>query len=204
MIPRALSIGDRLPPASRRVALVEPGPAGWYALRVAPQREGWVEARLALFGVRGFHPVLTRTVVRKGIRKRLVQREIPGYVFARFPGLPVIHEVLAVPHVLGALTMQDGRWAMIVPEDLQALYGLRERRAEIEDAARAEAARIKAARALRSGARALFRGGPLSGSTCEVVEIAGNGDVRVRLRLFGADQVIAAQASDLVSLRKAS
>lgn len=204
MTPRALSIGDRLPPASGRVALFEPGPAGWYALRVAPQREGWVEARLALFGVRAFHPVLTRTVVRKGIRKRQVSRYLPGYVFARFPGWPVIHEVLAVPHVLGALTVQSGDWAMIAPEDLRALYAMRQIQAAIEDAALAEAAKLKAARALRAGTNALFRAGPLSGLTCEVVEIAGAGDVRVRLRLFGADQVVIAQASDLVSLRKAS
>lgn len=203
MSPRPLSIGDRLPPASGRVSLVTPGTHGWYALRVAPQREGWVEARLKLFGVKAFHPVLTRTVVRKGVRKRLVQRYLPGYVFAHFPGWPVIHEVLAVPHVLGALTVQSGDWAMIAPWDLRALYDMRAVDAGMRDAAAAEAAKRKAARALRPGGGVLFKAGPLAGQTCEVIEIAGAGDVRVRLRLFGGDQVITAQASDLVPLRKA-
>lgn len=204
MMPRPLSIGDQLPPASGRVALFEPGPAGWYALRVAPQREGWVEARLALFGVLGFHPVTTQTVQRRGMRKRLVTRYLPGYVFARFPGWPVIHQVLAVPHVLGALAVEDGRWAMIKPDDLRSLYGMRDRDAQIEDAIKAEAARRRAANALRSSDSALFRSGPLAGRSCEVVEISGAGDVRVRLRLFGSDQVVTTQADDLVPIRKAS
>lgn len=204
MMHRPLSIGDRLPPASGRVALFEPGPAGWYALRVAPQREGWVEARLALFGVRGFHPVLTRTVVRKGVRKRLVQRYLPGYVFARFPGWPVIHEVLAVPHVLGALTVQSGDWAMIAPEDLRSLYHMRLVDGEIRNAEKEQAARRKAARALTPGGGVLFKAGPFVGLPCEVVEIRGEGEVKVRLNIFGAHQVIKAQASDLVPMRKAS
>jgi len=204
MMHRPLSIGDRLPPASGRVALFEPGPAGWYALRVAPQREGWVEARLALFGVRAFHPVLTRTVVRKGIRKRQVSRYLPGYVFARFPGWPIIHEVLAVPHVLGALTVQSGDWAMIAPEDLQALYSMRDRDEAIEEVRKAEVARRRAARALYPGGAALFRSGPFGGSKCEVVEIEGTGKVRVRLRIFGVDTITQTHADDLVALRKVS
>ncbi|MCW1932626.1 transcription termination/antitermination NusG family protein [Pararhodobacter zhoushanensis] len=199
----AVAVGDVVS-TSGPAPLFQPGPAQWYALRVAAQRESFVERWLSLRGVMGFHPVLTRTVVRHGRKLQQAKRYLPGYVFARFPGYPVVHAIRTLPHVLGALTVQDGNWACIKPEDLRALYDMRQVDAKIEDAEAAAAARRKAARALRAGGGALFRAGPMAGTRCEVIEIAGSGDVRVRLRLFGAEHLVSTRAEDLISIRKAS
>ena len=195
-----LQVGDYVLDEGRAPITV-PGTAGWYALRVAPQREGFVERWLGLRGVTGFHPVLRRRVVRFGRPRESVTRYLPGYVFARFPGEPIPHAVQALPHILGALTARDGHWARILPSDLTALYEMREKDEQIDDARAAAAARRKAAAALRSGSGALFRSGPLAGQPCEVVEISGTGDVRVKLHLFGAVRETSAQATDLVAVR---
>ncbi|WP_370267436.1 transcription termination/antitermination NusG family protein [Nioella sp.] len=196
-----LQVGDYVLDEGRAPITI-PGTAGWYALRVAPQREGFVERWLGLRGVTGFHPVLRRRVVRFGKPRESVTRYLPGYVFARFPGEPIPHAVQALPHILGALTARDGHWARLVPSDLRALYGMRNTDADLEDTRATEQARRKRAAALRVGQGALFRSGPMAGVSCEVVELKGTGDVRVRLRAFGSDRVVTAQDRDLVALRK--
>lgn len=175
---------------------------GWYALRVAPQREGFVEAWLARRGVQAFHPVMQRQSVVRGRPRVWYRAYLPGYVFARFPGAPVVHRVLALPHVVGALTLRGEDWARIAPADLRALYDMRQVDADLTDARAAQLARQRAARALRPGGGALFRGGPMAGTRCEVVEIRGAGEVRVRLTLFGGEVIASASPSDLVALRK--
>lgn len=187
----------------QRPAIFRAGDPGWYALRVAPQRETFVERWLFLRGVMGFHPVLTRRVVSNGKPRKQTTRYLPGYVFARFPGAPIIHAVQALPHILGAVTAANGSWAQLVPADLLALYGMRDLDSDIEEARKVSAMQRKRASALQAGKGALFRAGPMAGVACEVVEIAGNGDVRVRLRAFGSDRVVTASVHDLVATRKA-
>lgn len=189
-----LAVGDVLPPSGSRVPLVEPGAPVWIALRVQSQHEDQVEAWLALRGVYAFHPVLMRRTRVKGRARDYARRYLPGYVFARFPGLPLVARVMACPWITGALCGSGGGWAVLEPADLRALHGLRR-----IDAAQAAAARARAV--LRPGDRALFRAGPLAGQPCEVADLKGAGGVVVRLRLFGGDMAVTTTAADLVVMR---
>ena len=182
--------------------LWSPGPLGWYALRVAPQREAVVEGWLARFGVPSFHPCLMRQVRVRGALRQYRSAYLPGYVFARFPGEPLAHRVRAQGDIHGAICLQGGQWARIDTASMRGLLNMRDRAAAIDSDRAAEGARLRALKSVRAGDRALFRAGPLVGQQCEVVELTGPGAVTVRLRLFGADHHAQAQAGDLVPLRR--
>lgn len=183
---------------SPRAPLFRPGAPRWHALRVRPQSEDFVEAWLDRRGVYAFHPVEQRVGHRHGRAVTWLRRYLPGYVFARFPGTAICHAVAALPHITGAVTVRGGQWACLDGADLRDLHGMAHR-ALIHQRAEAEAAaRARAARALRPGCRALFSAGPLEGQECEVIEIAGSGAVRVRLRLFGAPHEVSVQGAVLV------
>lgn len=177
-----------------RAPLFEAGPAGWYALTVAAQREDQAEAWLARRGVYAFHPVVVRRVVQRGRRREYLRRYLPGYVFARFPGLPVAHRVLDCPFVTGALALQSGVWGRLDPRDLRAIHAMR----KVEDAAAARRSASVRSR-LSVGCAALFRTGPLAGLRCEVAEVSGAG-VLVTLSLFGGEVSARAECADLVPL----
>jgi hypothetical protein len=55
----------------------------WYALRVRPQEEKKVEARLTHFGVTAFLPTELSDPIRHGRKKglRLERPKLPGYIF---------------------------------------------------------------------------------------------------------------------------
>ena len=186
---------------ARDRALWSDGPRGWYALRVAPQAEVKVESWLARFGVESFHPCLMRQVRVRGALRQYRSAFLPGYVFARFPGLPMAHRVRAQGDVHGAITLSSGEWAMIDTASMRGLLNMRDRAAALESDRAAEGARLRALKSVRAGDRALFMAGPLVGQRCEVVELTGAGAATVRLRLFGADHRAQARACDLVPLR---
>jgi len=185
-----------------RDPIFRPGASGWYALTVAPQREDQAEAWLARRGVYGFHPVLTRKRRRFGRVVEHHRRYLPGYVFARFVGAPVVHAVLSCPFVTGAITLADGRWGVLDPAGLRAIHAMRRRDAEAEAARRAAAARQRRARMLSVGDAAMFRSGPFSGFRCEVVDLPAGGGATVRLVLFGREVVTPADGADLVPMQK--
>ena len=197
-----LRIGDPVP-YQPEAAIYAAGPARWYALRTAPQRESQAELWLAQRGVYAFHPVLTRKVRRHGKILQVSRRYLPGYVFARFPGAAVLHRVLCGPFITGAIQTSAGDWGILKPEDLTALHAMRAVDQSTRQARQSERARQLALKALRRGDRALFRQGPLSGMMCEVAEIGGDGGVTVRLTIFGQDRTVVAHQQDLVPVRKA-
>lgn len=197
-----LAVGDVVGAAAGPAAIFRPGPARWYALRVAPQREDQAEAWLRRRGVYGFHPVLLRRVRRQGVLREYQRRYLPGYVFARFPGEPVVHAVIASPFIIGALTLASGVWGILDPRRMGQIHAMRNVDAEAEAIRKAKAAQRRAAAMVRPGDAALFTGGAFVGQQCEVVDLAADGGATVRMRLFGGDVLVAAQASALVGLRK--
>lgn len=198
----SIAPGDVLPPVAR-ADLVNDGPARWHALRVAPQREDQAEDWLRRRGVYAFHPVLRRVVVRMGRRSEQQRRYLPGYVFARFPGVAVISRVMACPWITGAICLSGGEWGILDPKDLQAIHYMRatDRKARAAEAEAAELRRRR--RMILPGQAAMFRSGPLAGQSCEVAEIDAQGGARVVLRLFGHQQMVQARTVDLVPIRKA-
>lgn len=199
-----LEVGDRVGSRSDRGAIFTPGPSRWYALRVRPQREDQAEAWLSLRGVYGFHPVLMRKVSRAGRIREYARRYLPGYVFARFPGDPLVHAVLTCPFITGALTLQggSGEWGILEPRKLQAIYSMRKLDAQAMAARAADRVRRKAMAAIRTGDSVLFKAGVFSGFPSEVVELRADGDVRVRLRIFGRETLALAKVDDLVRVHK--
>lgn len=200
----ALSVGDVVGFRTERPGIFTPGPARWHALRVRPQREDQAEAWLSLRGVYGFHPVLMRKVTRAGRVREYARRYLPGYVFARFPGEASIHAVMSCPFIMGALTLRggDGQWGILEPRKMRAIYSMRKLDEQVMAKRDAERARRRAMAALRLGDSVMFKGGVFSGLPSEVVELCADGDVRLRLNLFGRETMVDAKAVDLVRTHK--
>lgn len=194
--------GAMLPPAAVVQDLCAPGPARWHALRVRRMREDQVEAWLARHGVYAFHPVVRRRVRVRGAVRDYDRRYLPGYVFARFPGPPAVHLVMACPWITGALCRTGGEWGVLDPDGLRAIHAMRRLDADRREAQAAARARAIQAAQLRAGDQALFRAGPLADYCAEVVELTADGGARVQLRLFGGDVLVTARASDLVRINK--
>lgn len=200
---RALSRGDAVP-LSGPPAIFLPGPSRWYALRVAPQREDQAEDWLDRRGVYGFHPVLKVARTRHGKPRLYQRRYVPGYVFARFRGAPVVHEVLSCPWITGALARSDGEWGVLDGARLRALHAMRALDREVEELRNADRIRRMVAARPVLGERALFRVGPFAGVSGEVVELRAEGGVMIRLTLFGGEILAEARATDLVRLHPAA
>lgn len=197
----ALRIGDVLPP--RDVAgIVLPGPSRWYALRVAPQREDEVEGWLRKRGVYAFHPVLKRQTRARGVVRTYHRRYLPGYVFARFCGDPVVHMVMSCPWVIGALCRADGHWGVLEPSKLRAVHAMRKRDERIEGSRAEEMLRRREAARMRAGDMVMFRVGPFAEFPCEIVELVADGGVRLRFQLFGREVLVDSSPTDLLPMRK--
>ncbi|WP_179285862.1 transcription termination/antitermination protein NusG [Haematobacter missouriensis] len=197
-----LSVGDVVKVGEGLAPVFSAGPARWYALRVAPQREDQVEAWLKRRGVYSFHPVLMRKVRRMGKVREYARRYLPGYVFARFPGEAVAHRLVGRCGITGALTRLDGSWGVVKPSDLRALHSMRKVDAETAAERRAIRAAERRASTVRAGERALFRAGPFSGLHCEVVELVAEDGAKVRVTLFGREIATHVSSSDLVVIVK--
>lgn len=197
----SLSVGDRIGALKDAGAIFEPDRSAWYALRVQPQREDQAEAWLARRGVYAFHPVLERKVVCRGILRVYDRRYLPGYVFARFPGIPIIHRVMACAFITGALTLQSGAWGVLDRERLAAIHAMR--KIDLETKAALQKRRAQR-RLLSRGDRVMFRAGPFAEIKGEVIDLAADGGVTVRLVLFAREFDVATSAVDLVPMQKAS
>lgn len=201
MMAGKFQIGDVVPMLPRS-SIVEAGAARWFALRVDPQREDQVEAWLRQRGVYAFHPVKMRQTVRFGKVREYARRYLPGYVFARFPGEPVVHQVMRAPFIIGALTCSKGHWGVLEPKRLQAIHAMRQLdEAQRKDRAAALARRIAGAR-IRAGESAMFQAGPFADFPCEVVELLSDGGAIVRLMIFGRETRATAKAGELVRAQR--
>lgn len=197
-----LIVGDVVGLGYGIAGIFTPGPSRWHALRVSPQREDQATAWLRRRGVIAFHPVLMRKVRRMGRVREYARRYLPGYVFARFPGIALPHLVVGHCNITGALCRSDGNWGVLHPADLRALYAMRKVEAETEAQRRAMRAAARRAMTVREGEAALFRVGPFSGLHCEVVELQADGGVTVRLQLFGRETEVKASVADMVGVAR--
>jgi len=195
-----LQVGDRVASPVTDTAIFTDGVPRWFALRVAAQREEQAEAWLARRGVYAFHPVTKRRSVIKGRVREYHRRYLPGYVFARFPGAPVVHKVMACPFVIGALALSGGAWGVLDPRDLQAIHAMR----KVDEAAAVARRDAKRRRrvSLRPGDAAMFSAGVFSEMRCEVVGLKADGGVVVRVALFGGDVLAKTSADDLITIKK--
>jgi transcription antitermination factor NusG len=208
----ALTVGDavagalpgRAPAGHGQRQLAVAGSPRWHALRVAPMAEARVEAWLKARGVEAFHPVIVRQVRERGRLVRRERRYLPGYVFALFPGAPVVHAVQAHHDVYGAICRANGEWGVLDPCSLRAILSMRRVDARLDAVRRAELARVRAALRVKAGDVAMFQAGVFAGRTCEVVDLRADGGAVLRFKLFGGEVLISAEAGDLVPLRKTS
>ncbi|WP_290684673.1 transcription termination/antitermination protein NusG [Haematobacter sp. UBA3484] len=195
-----LSVGDVVRVGEGLAPVFAAGPARWYALRVAPQREDQVEAWLQRRGVYAFHPVLMRKVRRMGKSRDYARRYLPGYVFARFPGQAVPHRLVGRSGITGALTCADGSWGVLEPADLRKLHAMRKVDVKTKAERRAALAAERRALTVSAGEPALFRSGPFAGFHCEVVELTAADDAKVVVTIFGRETPAQVPVSDLVGV----
>ncbi|MBR9840221.1 MAG: hypothetical protein GYB50_20360 [Rhodobacteraceae bacterium] len=200
----SLRVGDAVPTEDSPAAIFGRGGSAWYALLCRPQQERHAESWLAARGVYAFHPVTSRRTRVRGKLREYERRYLPGYVFARFDGIPVPHRVLTSPFLTGALCRSDGQWGVLGPKRLAALHEMRARDLRQEDERQEQKRRAAAARRVRAGDRAMFRAGPFEGLPCEVVEIDAAGGVKVRFDLFGRENFATAIGDTLTVLRVGS
>ncbi|WP_353474799.1 transcription termination/antitermination NusG family protein [Salipiger sp. H15] len=196
----SLRVGDAVPIESSSAPIFEPGESAWYALLCRPQQERQAESWLAARDVYAFHPVTSRQTRVRGRVREYERRYLPGYIFARFNGVPLPHRVLTSPFLTGALCRSDGRWGVLGPKRLAALHEMRARDLRQEDELRAAKRKAAAARRVLVGDRAMFRAGPFEGFHCEVVEIDAVGGLKVRFELFGRENSVVTSPDSLVSL----
>ncbi|WP_335946114.1 transcription termination/antitermination NusG family protein [Salipiger bermudensis] len=195
-----LQVGDTIPAEGGAAPLFEAGSSCWYALLCRPQQERQAESWLAARGVYAFHPVTSRRTRVRGRVREYERRYLPGYVFARFGGVPVPHRVLTSPFLTGALCRSDGQWGVLGPKRLASLHEMRARDLRQEDERHEQKRKAAAARRVRAGGRAMFRAGPFEGFQCEVVEIDAAGGVKVRFELFGRENSVTTTGETLVGL----
>lgn len=194
---RDLSVGDAV--SSEAPALARPGAPRWHALIVSPQREKLVVGLLDRQGISAFFPVIERATRRRGRKVIYEARFLPGYVFARFPGPVIWHDLARIDAVRDMVRVRDGRPAVLRPEDLDALYAMRSRAlAEIEDERRAREARRAALRA-RAGGRARIRSGAYAGQVVDVLSVEGARS-RIVLPLFGSAVAGEIGTDDLIAV----
>lgn len=167
-----------------------PAPARWHALTVLPQAEATTEAWLKVRGVYSFHPVTRRVVTIRGKKVSRTKRLLPGYVFARFPGIMAWHAVKGCVHIAGCIRMASGEPGILRPDDLTALHAMRDR----DDEAREEQRR---AAIIRPGDKVRILSGLWSDEQTEVIAIR-HGKAIVRLTMFGAEREVEVEQAAMV------
>lgn len=167
-----------------------PAPARWHALTVLPQAEATTEAWLKARGVYSFHPVTRRVVTIRGKKVSRTKRLLPGYVFARFPGIMAWHAVKGCVHIAGCIRMASGEPGILRPDDLTALHAMRDR----DDEAREEQRR---AAIIRPGDKVRILSGLWSDEQTEVIAIR-HGKAIVRLTMFGAEREVEVEQAAMV------
>jgi len=119
------------------------GQVRWHCLLTFPQQENRVIEWLNDKGVYAFYPVDRKVHIRRGPYKgkrmpdgriRYIKEEklLPGYVFAKFGGLPkwhIIREGRGISGVLG----QQGKPFQFTALDLEALLEMRRKGEEVEE-----------------------------------------------------------------------
>lgn len=156
--------------------VAQPGPARWYALLARPVCEQSAVAALQVRGVQAGTPVQSvwERSRRVAARKRLVHRRLlPGYVFARFGGVPDWHGLFAVDPLARYLRGVVGMGGVAVPLSDRAMRALAEMPAALD---------LLRRRALAQGQRVRVTAGALEGCVVEVDQVdAGLAQVLVPL-----------------------
>lgn len=177
----AWTLGQTVPYAPRR--LVWQDAPRWYCLIAMPQQEGATVAWLKRKGIDAFFPVtsVAQRRPRAKIKSVMVHRKyLPGYVFARFPGEPVWHELFGIcPFIANVMRLRSGVPGILHPDDMRKISAMR---AVDEEA---QAARRKAMM-LRKGDKARILDGVMEGWEVEVHEVdTSTGKAKFRITLFG-------------------
>lgn len=183
-------------PLERSVGVFEkdaPDLGGWFALRSRPNQMGSAVAFLLKNGVEAWFP--TKRIYQRH-RFRTGQRIIrdvplaPGYVFAKFPGMPFWDRLFdAYPGklYLGGVVGLDGVPKVIHEREMAEMAQLPTR---LEEARTAQAD----ARRVRQGDRATVVSGPFAGWVVDVADVTG-GMADLVIPLLGARRVAASVES---------
>lgn len=166
------------------------GAPRWHALMTLPQAEATTEAWLKARGVYSFHPVTRRVVTIRGKKVSRTKRLLPGYVFARFPGIMAWHAVKGCVHIAGCIRMASGEPGILRPDDLTALHAMRDRDDEEREAQRRAAI-------IRPGDKVRILSGLWSDEQTEVIAIR-HGKAIVRLTMFGAEREVEVEQAAMV------
>lgn len=168
------------------------GTPRWHCLTVPPMREKAAEMWLARHGVMAFHPVRARYQTLRGHKRRIVTRYLPGYVFARFPGPVIWHELQACSFIANAIRMQSGEIASLAECDLRVLQSM----ADVDEA---ERDRREMAKRIQPGDRVRIMEGAMEGQEVEVLKLKA-GRAVFSIRLFGSDMPAEAEVERLLKL----
>lgn len=172
-------IGQTLPPPPVRpvqTGAIEPA---WFVFVTPPQAEGKARAWLERRGVTCWYPSETgwRRQPRSRVKRVAYERRIvPRYLFARFTGRPVWHEVRSCRWISRAVG-HDGVPLPVSDEVMAEMAAVPQVLAQLR-------ARQIAARTIQPGDRARVLDGPLAGWVVEVTEVR-NGIARFLLPLLG-------------------
>lgn len=168
-------IGQTLPWAP--ITLTRGTDPRWHCLLAYPQAESKARAWLDRKGLEAFYPVETIQRPRKPAYER---RYLPGFVFARFPGDVLWHELFRVcPFVHDVLRFRSGIPGRIRASDLTSIMAMR-------SVDQAQAAEQQARKRIFKGARVRITEGPMEGFESEVVEIRA-GRAKLTITLFGRE-----------------
>lgn len=173
-----LKIGDQAPPRIRLPIVARVTVRQWYALRVYPRREAKAKAWLAERGIYAFFPTVARYRVSRGRQITRERAELPGLLFAGFPGAPVWHRLFGSPYVRDALRTSSGAPGILHPDTLVRLKDMRSRSDRLEEQ-RLDAANI------RPGCKARVIAGPFADWQVDVVQITTEGTAMFTIKLLG-------------------
>ena len=117
-------LGQIVPHKPRQI--IAEGDPRWHCLFTRQQSESAAVKRLAALGIEAFYPVTERQVTNRGKTRVIQSRYLPGYVFARFPGDPVWHELWpACTFITDVLRLRSGHPGIIRQSDLTNIMAMR-------------------------------------------------------------------------------
>ena len=175
-------LGQIVPHKPRQI--IAEGDPRWHCLFTRQQSESAAVKRLAALGIEAFYPVTERSTTHRGKTRVIQSRYLPGYVFARFPGDPVWHELWpACTFITDVLRLRSGSPGIIRHADLTNIMAMRATDQE-QDRAR------KARSLIRRGDRVRLRTSPLGEEVVvevhTLVTVRGKARGKFDINLFGS------------------
>ena len=180
-------LGQIVPHKPRQI--IADGDPRWHCLFTRQQSESAAVKRLAALGIEAFYPVTERQVTNRGKTRVIQSRYLPGYVFARFPGDPVWHELWpACTFITDVLRLRSGSPGIIRQADLTNIMAMR--------ATDMEQDRARKARSLIRRGRVRLRAGPFEGQVVELHTLTSSRG-KFTIPLFGSAVEGEANLSDM-------